>query len=173
MPFDLTALEQSGIFLNIDATGFSVLSRQLDWQSLGIELPADKTVHFSPPRTGLLPDDYRKPLLRAASMAHHALCRYSFRFALCETVLGSSEYRWISFTAFEAFEKEFAAALETLARAKSAVYAKFSKRRRTLFHRKREEGTSNHAKVFCWSAYRAAVRICVNESHLRSLIEPY
>src|SRR5689334_9522395 len=31
MPFDLTALEQSGIFLNIDATGFSVLSRQLDW----------------------------------------------------------------------------------------------------------------------------------------------
>lgn len=121
MPFDLTALEQSGIFLNIDATGFSVLSRQLDWQSLGIELPANKAVTLSPPRTGLLPDDYRKPLLRAASMAHNALDRYSFRFALCETVLGSSEYRWVPFTAFEAFEKEFAAALETLARAKSAV----------------------------------------------------
>ena len=53
MPFDLTALEQAGIFLNIDATGFSVLSRQLDWQSLGIELPKDKAVHLSPPRTGL------------------------------------------------------------------------------------------------------------------------
>jgi hypothetical protein len=62
MPFDLTALEQAGIFLNIDATGFSVLSRQLDWQSLGIELPKDKAVHLSPPRTGLLPDNYRKPL---------------------------------------------------------------------------------------------------------------
>ncbi|MDQ3711996.1 MAG: hypothetical protein M3388_07230, partial [Acidobacteriota bacterium] len=61
MPFDLTALEQAGIFLNIDATGFSVLSRQLDWQSLGIELPKDKAVYLSPPRTGLLPDDYRKP----------------------------------------------------------------------------------------------------------------
>ena len=97
------------------------MSRQLDWQSLGIELPANKAVHLSPPRTGLLPDDYRKPLLRAASIAHHALDRYSFRFALCETVLGSSEYRWIPFTAFEAFEKEFAAALEILARAKSAV----------------------------------------------------
>jgi hypothetical protein len=121
MPFDLTALENAGIFLNIDATGFSVLSRQLDWQSLGIELPADKTVHLSPPRTGLLPDDYRKPLLRAASMAHNALTRYSFRFALCESMLGSSEYRWIPFTAFEAFEKEFAAALCTLARAKAAV----------------------------------------------------
>jgi hypothetical protein len=121
MPFDLTALEQAGIFLNIDATGFSVLSRQLDWQSLGIELPKDKAVHLSPPRTGLLPDNYRKPLQRAASQAHNALDRYSFRFALCETVLGSSEYRWIPFTAFEAFEKEFAAALENLARAKSAV----------------------------------------------------
>jgi hypothetical protein len=121
MPFDLSALEQSGIFLNVDATGFSVLSRQLDWQSLGIELPANKAVYLSPPRTGLLPDDYRKPLLRAASQAHNALCRYSFRFVLCETVLGSSEYRWMPFAAFEAFEKEFAAALETLARAKSSV----------------------------------------------------
>ncbi len=132
MPFDLTALEQSGIFLNIDATGFSVLSRQLDWQSLGIELPKDKAVYLSPPRTGLLPDDYRKPLLRAASQAHNALDRYSFRFALCETVLGSSEYRWIPFTAFEAFEKEFAAALETLARAKSAVIENYDEILETL-----------------------------------------
>lgn len=121
MPFDLTVLEQAGIFLNIDATGFSVLSRQLDWQSLGIELPKEQAVHLSPPRTGLLPDNYRKPLQRAASRAHNALARYSFRFALCETVLGSSEYRWIPFTAFEAFEKEFAAALENLARAKASV----------------------------------------------------
>lgn len=132
MPFDLSALEQSGIFLNIDATGFSVLSRQLDWQSLGIELPKEKTVYLSPPRTGLLPDNYRKPLLRAASQAHNALERYSFRFALCETVLGSSEYRWIPFTAFEAFEKEFAAALETLAQAKLAVIESYDEILETL-----------------------------------------
>lgn len=132
MPFDLTALEQAGIFLNIDATGFSVLSRQLDWQSLGIELPKEQTVHLSPPRTGLLPDEYRKPLQRAASQAHNALDRYSFRFALCETVLGSSEYRWIPFTAFEAFEKEFAAALENLARAKSAVIENYDEILETL-----------------------------------------
>lgn len=132
MPFDLTALEQSGIFLNVDATGFSVLSRQLDWQSLGIELPKDKTVHLSPPRTGLLPDDYRKPLQRAASQAHNALDRYSFRFVLCETVLGSSEYRWIPYTAFEAFEKEFASALENLARAKAAVIENYDEILETL-----------------------------------------
>lgn len=132
MPFDLSALEQAGIFLNIDATGFSVLSRQLDWQSLGIELPKEKTVYLSPPRTGLLPDNYRKPLLRAASQAHNALERYSFRFALCETVLGSSEYRWIPFTAFEAFEKEFAAALETLAQAKLAVIESYDEILETL-----------------------------------------
>jgi len=132
MPFDLSELEGAGIFLNIDTTGFSVLSRQLDWQSLGIELPKEQTVHLSPPRTGLLPDNYRKPLQRAASRAHNALDRYSFRFALCETVLGSSEYRWIPFTAFEAFEKEFAAALETLARAKSAVIENYPEILETL-----------------------------------------
>ena len=132
MPFDLTALENAGIFLNIDATGFSVLSRQLDWQSLGIELPKEQAVHLSPPRTGLLPDDYRKPLQRAASRAHNALDRYSFRFALCETVLGSSEYRWIPYTAFEAFEKEFAAALENLARAKAVVIENYDEILETL-----------------------------------------
>ena len=132
MPFDLTALEQAGIFLNVDATGFSVLSRQLDWQSLGIELPKEQTIHLSPPRTGLLPDKYRKPLQRAASQAHGALDRYSFRFTLCETVLGSSEYRWIPYTAFEAFEKEFAAALETLARAKAAVVENYPEILETL-----------------------------------------
>ncbi len=132
MPFDLTALEQAGIFLNVDATGFSILSRQLDWQFLGIELPKEQTIHHSPPRTGLLPDIYRKPLQRAPSQAHGALDRYSFRFALCETVLGSSEYRWIPFTAFEAFEKEFAAALENLARAKSAVIENYDEILETL-----------------------------------------
>ena len=132
MPFDLTALENAGIFLNIDATGFSVLSRQLDWQSLGIELPKEQAVHLSPPRTGLLPDDYRKPLQRAASRAHNALDRYSFRFALCETVLGSSEYRWIPYIAFEAFEKEFAAALENLACAKAVVIENYDEILETL-----------------------------------------
>ena len=143
VPFDLTALEQSGIFLNVDATGFSVLSRQLDWQSLGIELPKDKAVSLSPPRTGLLPDDYRKQLQRAASRAHNALCRYSFRFALCETVLGSSEYRWIPYTAFEAFEKEFAAALENLARAKSAVVENYDEILDTLHETFRELATDS------------------------------
>jgi hypothetical protein len=57
------------------------LSRQLDWQSLGIELPKEQSRSSQPPRTGLLADDYRKPLQRAASQAHNALDRYSFRFA--------------------------------------------------------------------------------------------
>lgn len=147
MPFDLTALEQAGIFLNIDTTGFSVLSRQLDWQSLGIELPVERTVHLSPPRTGLLPDDYRKPLQRAASQAHNALDRYSFRFALCETVLGSSEYRWIPYTAFEAFEKEFAAALEKLARAKSAVIENYGEILETLRETFRELATASAERL--------------------------
>lgn len=147
MPFDLTALENAGIFLNIDATGFSVLSRQLDWQSLGIELPKEQAVHLSPPRTGLLPDDYRKPLQRAASRAHNALDRYSFRFALCETVLGTSEYRWIPYTAFEAFEKEFAAALENLACAKAAVIENYDEIIETLRETFRQLATDSAERL--------------------------
>jgi hypothetical protein len=123
------------------------LSRQLDWQSLGIELPKDKIVHLSPPRTGLLPDNFRKPLQRAASQAHNALCRYSFRFNLCETVLGSSEYRWIPYTAFEAFEKEFAAALETLARAKAAVIENYPEILETLRATFRELATDSAERL--------------------------
>ena len=132
MPFDLTALEQEGIFLNIDATGFSVLSRQLDWRSLGIELPAEQAVSLSPPRAGLLPDKYRKSLQRGAAQAHNALNKYSFRFTLCETVLGSSEYKWIPLTAFAAFEKEYAAALETLSKAKAEVIENYDEILQTL-----------------------------------------
>ena len=47
-------------------------------------------------------------------------------------MLGSSEYRWIPFTAFEAFEKEFAAALETLARAKTSVIENYDEILETL-----------------------------------------
>ena len=95
MPFDLSALETEGIFLNIDCGGFGALERQLEWKSLGVELPPAGAVRVSAPRAGLLPDVYRKKLMRAAAQAHNALDRYSFRFALCETVLGSSEYKWM------------------------------------------------------------------------------
>jgi hypothetical protein len=40
LPFDLSALETEGIFLNIDCRGFSTLERQIEWKSLGVELPA-------------------------------------------------------------------------------------------------------------------------------------
>lgn len=67
LPFDLSALETEGIFLNIDCQGFSTLERQIEWKSLGVELPAAGAVRLSPPRAGLLPDVYRRKLLRAAS----------------------------------------------------------------------------------------------------------
>jgi hypothetical protein len=62
---------------------------------------------------------------------------------LCETVLGSSEYRWIPYTAFEAFEKEFAAALENLARAKSAVIENYDEILDTLRGTFRELATDS------------------------------
>jgi hypothetical protein len=125
LPFDLSALETEGIFLNIDCRGFSTLERQIEWKSLGVELPAAGAVRLSPPRAGLLPDVYRRKLMRAASQAHNALGKYSFRFTLCESVWGTSEYKWIPWNAFENFEQEYRKACETLAAAKAEVLAKY------------------------------------------------
>ncbi len=125
MPFDLSQLETEGIFLNVDCRGFSTLEKQIEWKSLGVELPASGAVRLSPPRAGLLPDNYRRKLMRAASQAHHALNKFSFRFTLCETVWGTSEYKWIPWNAFENFEQEYLRSLETLAAAKAEVLANY------------------------------------------------
>jgi len=125
MPFDLTQLETEGIFLGVDCRGFSTLERQIEWKSLGVELPPGQTLKLSPPRVGLLPDSYRRKLMRASAQAHHALNKYSFRFALCESVWGTSEYKWIPWNAFENFEQEYKRACETLSAAKAEVLANY------------------------------------------------
>jgi len=125
IPFDLSMLETEGIFLNVDASGFGVLERQLEWKTLGVKLPEQAAVRVSPPRCGLLPDVYRRKLLRAAHQAHNALTRYGFRFTLCETVWGTSDYKWIPWNAFELFEQEYKKACETLAAAKAEILANY------------------------------------------------
>lgn len=125
LPFDLSKLESEGVFMNIDCRGFSSLVRQLEWKTLGVKLPEDAAVRISPPRAGLLPDVYRNKFMRGAAQAHNALNRYGFRFTLCETVWGTSEYKWVPWTAFEQFEGAYLHACETLAKAKAEVLEKY------------------------------------------------
>lgn len=125
LPFDLSTLESEGIFMNIDCRGFGSLVRQLEWKALGVQLPENAAVRVSPPRAGLLPDIYRNKLMRGAAQAHNALNKFGFRFTLCDTVWGTSEYKWIPWTAFESFEKAYLHACETLAAAKSEVLSKY------------------------------------------------
>jgi hypothetical protein len=80
-------MEDDGVFLNVDARGFGMLDRRLDWQALGVTLPRSGDLAFHPPRCGLRPDRYRLPPLRPAARAHAALHRYSFRFTLTETLV--------------------------------------------------------------------------------------
>ena len=87
LPFDLSVLNESGIFLNVDARNFGLLDRRLDWRALGITLPRSGYLSFRPPRCGLIPDRYRLPLLRPADRAHAALHRFSYHFRLVETVV--------------------------------------------------------------------------------------
>ena len=95
LPFDLSVLDTEGVFVNVDARGFGLLDRRLDWQALGITLPRGSGVSFRPPRCGLLPDRYRLPLLRPAAQAHTALHRYSYHFTLTETLFETPAYRWV------------------------------------------------------------------------------
>src|SRR5205085_9781923 len=82
LPFDLSALDAGGVFINVDASNFGLLDRRLDWQALGVTLPRGADLAFRPPRCGLVPDRYRLPLLRPAAQAHTALHRYSYHFRL-------------------------------------------------------------------------------------------
>ncbi len=125
LPFDLSALESEGIFMNIDCRGFGMLVRQLEWKTLGVKLPEHAAVRVSPPRAGLLPDIHRNKLMRGQAQAHNALGKYGFRFTLCETLWGTNEYKWIPWSAFEEFEQAYMRACETLAAAKAEVLEKY------------------------------------------------
>lgn len=125
LPFDLSTLDEGGIFVNVDARGFGLLDRRLDWEACGIALPRGTRLAFRPPRCGLLPDRHRLPLLRPAAQAHAALHRYSYRFRLTETLFETPAYRWVPWQAFEAFESEFRAVEAALAAAKAALLAEY------------------------------------------------
>ena len=114
LPFDLSALEDGGILINVDTRNFGLLDRRLDWQAVGIALPRGTELAFRPPRCGLVPDRYRLPLLRPAAQAHSALHAHSYRFQLVETVLENPSYRWLPWRAWPEFERAFGQAQSRL-----------------------------------------------------------
>jgi hypothetical protein len=66
------ALDDEGVFCDVDVRNFGLLDGRLYWRALGTALPARGGVAFRPPRCGLIPDRYRLPLLRPAAHAHSA-----------------------------------------------------------------------------------------------------
>src|SRR5688572_18893224 len=133
LPFDLSALEDEGVFVNVDARGFGLLDRRLEWHALGVSLPRGADLAFRPPRCGLLPDRYRLPLLRPAARAHAALHKYSYRFTLTETLFETPAYRWVPWSAFEVFERDFQAAREALEAARTSVLDQYDGIREEVF----------------------------------------
>jgi hypothetical protein len=125
LPFDLSALEEDGLFVNVDASGFGMLNRRLDWQMLGITLPQGTDVAFHPPRCSVLPNRYRRPLLAPAAQAHAALRKYSYQFRLTETLFQTPEFRWVPWRAWPAFEAAFNVAAAHLDEAKAKVLADY------------------------------------------------
>ncbi|MGE0132523.1 MAG: hypothetical protein AB7U82_30945 [Blastocatellales bacterium] len=132
LPFDLSALEEEGVFINVDATGFGILDRRLDWQALGVKLPENTDVAFTPPRCGLLPNRFRRPLLTPVSQAHTALHKYSYHFRLTETLFETPAYRWVPWRAFTEFESAFNKACDNLNEARRKVLDQYDDIRREV-----------------------------------------
>lgn len=107
LPFDLSALDEEGVFVNVDAQGFGLLDRRIDWQALGITWPQGTDMAFHPPRCGVLPNRFRRPLLTPAAQAHAALHKFSYHFRLTETLWETPAYRWVPWRAFTEFEAAF------------------------------------------------------------------
>ena len=146
LPFDLSALEEEGVFINVDATGFGILDRRLDWQALGVELPKNTDVAFTPPRCGLLPNRFRRPLLTPVSQAHTALHKYSYHFRLTETLFETPAYRWVPWRAFTEFESAFNKACDNLNVARQKVLDQYDEIR--------QEVITTFRKVAADSAHR-------------------
>jgi hypothetical protein len=135
LPFDLSVLDEGGVFVNVDARNFGLLDRRLDWQTLGIALPKDTDLAFRAPTCGLVPDKYRLPLLRPAAQAHSALHRYSYRFQLVETVFETPSYRWLPWKAWPEFERAFSAAVQRMQAALDAYDQDFALITESTFER--------------------------------------
>jgi len=132
LPFDLSALEEEGVFINVDATGFGILDRRLDWQALGVKLPENTDVAFTPPRCGLLPNRFRRPLLTPVSQAHTALRKYSYHFRLTETLFETPAYRWVPWRAFTEFESAFNKACDNMNEARRKVLDQYDEIRQEV-----------------------------------------
>src|SRR6266542_2262738 len=147
LPFDLSALEEEGLFVNVDATGFGILDRRLDWQALGVELPEETDVAFRPPRCGLLPNRYRRPLLTPVSQAHAALHKYSYQFRLTETLFETPAYRWVPWRAFTEFEAAFDKACDNLDEARRKVLDQYDEIRLEVSHTFRQVATDSAQRL--------------------------
>jgi len=132
LPFDLSALEEEGAFINVDATGSGILDRRLDWQALGVELPENTDVVFTPPRCGLLPNRFRRPLLTPVSQAHTARRKYSYHFRLTETLFETPAYRWVPWRAFSEFESAFNKARDNLNESRREVLDQYDEVRQEV-----------------------------------------
>src|SRR5262245_29010152 len=113
-------------------TGFGILDRRLEWQALGVELPENTDVAFIPPRCGLLPNRFRRPLLTPVSQAHTALHKYSYHFRLTETLFETPAYRWVPWRAFTEFESSFNKACDNLNEARRKVLDQFDEVRQEV-----------------------------------------
>jgi hypothetical protein len=121
LSLDLTTIDDQGVFVRIHTAGFKSLDKRLDWKALGIELPKNLSITIRPPYAGLLPDKYRLPLLRSGEQAYDALAHWSLRLSFMETMLGTSSYRWVPFSAWPSFVEEFEQAQANLDAALAAI----------------------------------------------------
>lgn len=118
LPFDLSVMQDEGIFVDVTCTGFSSLWGGLRWGDLGIDAKR-VGLDLSSPTCALLPIERARHIRRMSGRAHDTLNSHAYRFLITAALFGTNSWRWLTWRAFEVFEVRFAAVRDDL---RVAVY---------------------------------------------------
>lgn len=98
---EMDVIRDQGILIDLDVSGVSMFSRAASWMELGIHDKDARRQRLSKGQKYLIPDRKIKEIRSIESRMRQLVERYSYR------ITGFSPYRWIPFTAYETFRKDW------------------------------------------------------------------
>mgnify|MGYP000063348265 CR=1 FL=1 len=116
---DLDWLLKAGALIDIDIGGVTIFSRRSSWEELGVPEQSLRRRRFTKGVKHLIPPEYIKRLRSLAERARQLLDHYSF------VVEGFRPYRWVPYTAYHKWRREFEKLRQEFEALKAEILAKY------------------------------------------------
>lgn len=113
---ELSDLRRKGILIDLNVSGVGMFSRQADWMELGVSEDDIRRKRFTRGQKYLIPEEWYKELLSIVSQMRQAVDRYTYK-----DITGFRPYRWLPFTAYEEFRKDWAILLDRFDQCKEKI----------------------------------------------------